>query len=250
MDSYAIANQKGGVGKSTIALCLAVAFKDTGARTLVIDMDPQAMATKFLGVEPADGTMAEVLCAGWDAAKILQASRWGVDLLPSDISLARLETAGGREPGQEVLLREALHDVHGYDVVLIDCPPQLGLLAINALVAATRLVVVTEPSFAALQGLTDLLHTYELVRRRLNPGLQLAGVIVNVMDHTREARQRVAELREHLGEEVVWEPFVPRRALIREALGRGEAPQRSGGAGAREIAAVFDALAARMTHGR
>jgi chromosome partitioning protein len=249
MTVYAIANQKGGVGKTTVAVCLAAALGHQGHKVLLVDMDPQAGATKLLGVDPTQQlSMADLLLAGEDhpiSTVAAPVEGWSLDLAPSELSLARKETQ--REAGDELLLRAALTvEAPGYDVVLIDCPPQLGALTVNALAAADRLLLITEPSYVAQTGVADLLETLQLVQRRLAPTLEIAGVIVNMTDRTREARTRAAEVTEHFGEQLVWSPAIPRRAPIRETLGQG-VPLHHGPREARDLAGLFADLAQKVT---
>ncbi len=244
---FAVANQKGGVGKTTMTLCLAAALAQRGERVLVVDMDPQAGATKILGIDTsARPTLADLLLANEEhpIAEVVQPTDWGIDLAPSEITLAHKEQQ--RRPGDELLLRLALAaEPLDHAAVLIDCPPQLGALTINALAAATDLLLVTEPSFVAQTGLGDLLETHDIIRRRLNTQLQVGGVIINLVDHTRETRLRIAETEEFFGDHLVWQPHVPRRVVIKEALAKG-VPVSEAGRDGQEVAAVFEELSKRI----
>jgi chromosome partitioning protein len=147
------------------------------------------------------------------------ANQWGFTLAPSEIALASKERS--RWPADEFTLRDGLAGVtNDYDIVLIDCPPSLGVLTLNALTAAQRLLVVTQPSFLALQGLADLLETHELVRQYYNPALTLAGVIVNNVGRTSEHADRVREIQHYFGRDLVWEPAIPKRTVVEEAAGK------------------------------
>lgn len=248
MRTYAFANQKGGVGKSTVALCVGAALVDRGQRVLLVDLDPQGTATKVLGIDTSElPSMADLLSAG-DGHKIgevIQETSWGLDIAPAEIALARREQ--GRELGDEFLLREALEGLSGYDHVLIDCPPSLGLLTVNALAAATDIVLVTEASWMALQGVADFMETYDVIRRRYNEGLALAGVVVNLVERTRETRLRIEELSAFFGDGMVWQPGVPKRAVIREALAAGVPPSLQPGSGAaRDALDAFAIFAERI----
>jgi chromosome partitioning protein len=243
----AVANQKGGVGKTTVTLGLAAALAEAGRTVLVIDLDPQASVTKVLGADPSGRpSMADLLLdgAGHSVAEVVQPTSWGVDVAPSEIALARREQQ--RQLGDEYLLAEAVRQVD-HDVVLIDCPPSLGVLTINGLVAGTHVLVVTEPSYVALAGVADLLETVEIIRRRYNTGLEMAGVVVNQVDGTTEAASRTGEVEAYFGEGLLWRPYVPRRTALREALAKGIPPRALGRRrGAEEIAGIFQALAGNI----
>lgn len=163
MDTYAFANQKGGVGKTTVTLGVAAALASRGLRVLLIDLDPQASATKVLGVNVDERcTMADAmlepdryaLCDG------IASTAWGFDAVPAEMALASRESR--RSTADEFILRRQLDRTAGYDVALVDCPPSLGVLTLNALAAASHLVIVTEPSFLALQGIDEMLETRDL----------------------------------------------------------------------------------------
>ena len=199
MEAFVFANQKGGVGKTTVTLGVAAELAARGGRVLVIDLDAQASATKLLGVEVGERcSMADVMLEPdrYPLRDAIAATDWGFDVAPSETALASRESR--RATADEFVLRRQLEGVAGYDVVLIDCPPSLGVLTLNALAAASELVVVTEPSFLALQGIGELLETQELVRAHYNGGLRLAGVVVNRVERTVEHRAGLAEIIELL----------------------------------------------------
>jgi cellulose biosynthesis protein BcsQ len=169
---------------------------------------------------------------------------WGFDLAPAETALASRESR--RVTADEFILRRQLADVVGYDVALVDCPPSLGLLTLNALTAASRLVVVTEASFLALQGTDELLETCELVRRHYNRQLALAGVIVNRIERTIEHRDSVVEVERYFGAELVWQPLLAKRTVLQDATRRGVPVGQLARRPARELASAFATLARRM----
>ena len=171
MDTYVFANQKGGVGKTTITLGVAAALARRGSQVLLIDLDPQASATKVRGIDVAErSTMADVLLEPerFRLGQTIVRTAWGFDAAPAETALASRESR--RSTADEFVLRHQLDGVKGYDVILVDCLPSLGVLTLNALAAASHLVLVTEPSFLALQGLrprrAPRIELAERLRRR------------------------------------------------------------------------------------
>jgi chromosome partitioning protein len=251
MVTYAFANQKGGVGKTTVTLGLAVALASQNLSVLLIDLDPQASATKVLGVDVQERhTIADVLLEPdrFRLPDVLVGTGWGFDLAPAETALASRESR--RATADEFILRRQLVDVVGYDIALIDCPPSLGLLTLNALTAASRLVVVTEASFLALQGTDELLETHELVRTHYNRGLELAGVIVNRVERTVEHRESLVEIERYFGAELVWQPLLPKRTAVQDATRRGVPVGELARRPARELAVAFATLARRIEMSR
>jgi chromosome partitioning protein len=173
-----------------------------------------------------------------------QRTTWGFDIAPAETALASREAR--RSTGDEFILRRQLEDLDACEVVLIDCPPSLGLLTLNALVAASRLVIVTEPTFLALQGIDELLETHELVRRHYNLGLELTGVIVNRVERTVEHRASVREIVRCFGDGLVWRPHVPKRTVLQDAARVGVPVDRLAGRAAAELRDAFGALASRI----
>jgi chromosome partitioning protein len=247
MVSWGFANQKGGVGKSACAMNFGHALTQSGARVLVVDMDPQATTTAITDTDPDDQapTLYEVLANGTALADVIQhADGWGFDVAPAALAMARLEQL--ITPGSEFRLAEAIPSIADrYDEILIDLPPSLGRLTLAGLVAVDRVLLVTEPSAPALRGVSDLLDTIEVVRRRYAPGLHLAGVVANRVVQTREAELRLSELRAAFGE-VLWEPPIPQRAAVAEALGAHVPVGALRSEGARSAAEVFETLAQRL----
>jgi len=245
----AIANQKGGVGKTSTTMGLASTLARGGAKTLVIDMDPQANSTRVLQVDTDElPTMADLMLSDEPDVHIglvIVSTTWGVDLAPSSDTLARADW--GAQKFRK--LRSVMHEgLDGYDVVLIDCPPNLGHLVTNALAAATHVVGVTDPSIDGLSGLVNMAKAVSTIRRHMNPRLDMAGlngVVVNKMDRTVVARSRLAEIQGHF-EDRVW-AVIPSRASWREALELSvPLGDPSVGKRADDVAAAFTQLAAHV----
>lgn len=222
MRILAIVNQKGGSGKTTSAVNLAACLAEASRRVLLVDLDPQCSATKWIGRGLDTGTgVFGVLTGQAGLAEIIRpaAGAEGVDLAPASRHLVGAERALSAEVGAERLLAEALVPVRdAYDYVLLDCPPTLGLLTVNALAAADGVLVPVEASPMALQGLADLLNTIERARARINPGLSLDGIVLcrvngrNVAD-----RQAVEAVKKHQAEATL-------STVIRETVRLREAP--------------------------
>jgi chromosome partitioning protein len=243
----ALVNQKGGVGKTSIALGVASAARAVGKRVLVIDIDPQANSTTALGIDGDGYDANDVLYANSSGAvtEAIRETSWGelVKCVPATLALADRELDPAL--GIEFRLRKALDGVEDVDLVLIDCPPSVGRLVTNALVAASHALVVTEPSAPALQGVQNLLDTISVVQEHYNRGLEVAGVIINrVPARSREAHLRVAEVAQVLGA-AVWEPYVPARTVVAEALG-AQAPIHDFGSRAADLVAVYEAFTTRL----
>jgi chromosome partitioning protein len=223
----AIANQKGGVGKTTTAInlgaCLAVAER----RTLVIDIDPQANATSGLGVTKSsvDRSIYEVLVDGASAesAIIPKVHFPYLDILPATRDLVGVEVELVNRPSRETILREALDPVRDrYDFILIDAPPSLGMLTLNTLAAADSVLIPIQCEFYALEGLSQLLNTVRIVQRNLNPSLQIEGVLLTMYDGRLNLSRQVAEeAKEYFGAKVFRTP-IPRNVRIAEAPSFGE----------------------------
>ena len=224
----AIANQKGGVGKTTTAINLGAALAVAEARTLVVDLDPQGNASSGLGLSPAADervTIYDVLMDGGDAKAAVRTSVQFplLDLMPStrDLVGAEIELVGAMS--RETILRRALRSTRSdYDFVLLDCPPSLGLLTLNALTAADSLLIPIQCEFYALEGLSQLLNTVRLVQRALNPQLEIEGVLLTMFDgRLNLARQVAAEAREYFGDRV-YKTSIPRNVRLAEAPSFGQ----------------------------
>jgi chromosome partitioning protein len=225
MSVYAIANQKGGVGKTTTAVNVAACIAEAGYRTLLVDVDPQGNATTGLGLERSAPGLYDVLGGALSAAEAVRPS--GIerlDLLVSTPDLAGATMELPRLPGSENRLREALAGVReDYAYVILDCPPSLGPLTVNALVAADRVIVPVQTEYFALEGLAGLLDTLDLIQRELNPRLTVAGMLLTMHDsRTKLAQDVEAEVRRHFPS-LVFDTVIPRNVRLGEAPSYGRA---------------------------
>jgi len=216
--TIAVLSQKGGTGKTTAVRTLTDVLRRAGLRTLAIDMDPQGNLSDYFDVPPdAEPTIADVL-SGRSALEeaILQ------DIVPANLSLAEAELMLGGRMGRELTLRKALAEAgQGYDLILIDCPPSLGLLTVNALVAADHALITAEAQYFALQGVEQAMEVVELARESLNPGLGLLGVLLNIADmRTVHSREALASLQEHFGAQVF-------QTVIRSSIAYAESAERA-----------------------
>jgi chromosome partitioning protein len=219
---YALANQKGGVGKTTTAINLAACLAEAGERALVIDLDPQANATSGLGMR-ANGTSSYDLLDGAPVLELAKRTQFAnLDLVPSKPELAGAAVELARHENGERYLTDALEAARGvYSFVFLDCPPSLGPLTVNALAGADRVLVPVQAEYYALEGLAQLTRSIELVRRRLNPRLALGGVLLTMVDgRTRLSADVAGEVRRHFGE-LVFKTVVPRSVRLAEAPSYG-----------------------------
>ena len=216
---YAIANQKGGVGKTTTAVNVAACIAEAGYETLLVDVDPQGNATVGLGIDRDGPGLYEVLGGAVTAVQAVRATaveRLG--LLPSTPDLAAAAMELPREPGSEQRLRQVLSPLREhFEFVLLDCPPSLGPLTLGALVAADRVIVPVQTEYFALEGLAGLLETLSLVQRDLNPRLTVAGMLLTMHDaRTRLAQDVEREVRTHFPS-LVFDTVIPRNVRLGEA---------------------------------
>src|SRR5919204_1415405 len=228
MKIIAIANQKGGVGKTTTAVNLGAALAEMGHRILIIDLDPQANATSSFGLQAVEQTSLYEPLLG-DASiteRIFPTERDGLFIVPSDLDLAGAEVEIARMPNHLTRLAETLQPLHAdetFDFVLLDCPPSLGILMSNALAAADELLTPIQCEYFALEGLVKIVRLIEhVLDSGTNPRLELAGIVMTMFDaRTNLSQQVVADVRKHFGERV-YETVIPRSVRLSEAPSFGK----------------------------
>jgi chromosome partitioning protein len=219
--TIAVANAKGGCGKTTTALHLGVALAERGVRTLVIDIDAQHTLSRHLGVQPRGlATIRDVLFDGCPVASVAVPVRPNLSLVPSSLLLANADVALSQLAGSDLRLRRALADAD-WDYCVIDCPPSLGKLCMNALVAATHFLVPVDSAPYALEGLDMLMQTVDEARGYYNPELRFLGALLTLYDNTRIARQVHEEVRERWPRETL-DTLIRRSTRVKEAAAFGE----------------------------
>lgn len=223
---FAVANQKGGVGKTTTTVNLGACFAELGQRVLIVDLDPQANASTGLGLNPRqlDYSLYDVLLQGVPMEDVIEpTSVKQLYVAPASLDLAGAEIELVPAFSRETKLKEAIASVaDDYDIVLIDCPPSLGLLTINGLTAATEVLVPIQTEYYALEGLGQLIRNVDLVTRNLNPDLQLSTIVLVMFDaRTKLSGQVADEVREHFGDKVM-RHVIPRTVRLSEAPSFGQ----------------------------
>ena len=223
---FAVANQKGGVGKTTTSVNLSACFAELGMRSLIVDLDPQANATTAVGIDPRgmEASLYDVLLHDVPMEDIIEPTNYkNLYIAPSNLELAGAEVELVPALNRERRLKEAVGSVSDdYEIVIIDCPPSLGLLTINGLTAVKEILVPMQTEYFALEGLGQLIRNINLVKRNLNPDLTISKVILVMFDaRTKLSHQVAAEVREHFGDKVC-KQIVPRAVRLSEAPSHGQ----------------------------
>jgi chromosome partitioning protein len=236
--TIAVLSQKGGTGKTTTVRTIADVLRRSGVRTLAIDMDPQGNLSEYFDLPPeVEPTITDVLAGRSSAAEAIHE-----DIIPANLSLAETELALGGKMGRELTLRRALAStVADYEVVLIDCPPSLGLLTVNALTASDSVLIPLQCEYLALEGLTQLIGAIRLVQDHLNPGLRIEGVLLTMFDARLNLSQQVADEARKFFAERVYKTMIPRNVKLSEAPSFGKPivlydPHSTGAESYRELA--------------
>jgi chromosome partitioning protein len=241
----AVVNQKGGVGKTTTSINLSSYLALRGKKTLLVDVDPQGNTTSGIGFdkEKLENSVYNVLIEGDNIrSAIYPSGRKNLSVLPANIDLAGAEIEMVPMFSRETILKRAFGDIQkDFDFIVMDCPPSLGLLTVNALTAADGIIVPIQSEFYALEGLTQLINTFNIVKKHLNPGLEIFGVVITMFDsRTQLSHQVAAEVRKYFGDKL-FKAIIPRNVRLSEAPSHGlpinEYDHRSKGADSYEFLA-------------
>jgi chromosome partitioning protein len=218
----AVANQKGGVGKTTTTVNIATAFAALGHKTLVIDMDPQANATTGFSVLAQNGAYEMLVGENKDIRKLITNTRIkNLDIITSDMNLSGVDLEIAARPRREYVVRSMLSGLEDYEYVVIDCPPSLGLLTINALTAANNLLIPMQCEFYSLDGLSNLLNSVKLINKNFNKNLSILGILLTMFDKRNRLTMQVEkDVRNHL-KDVVFDTVIPRNVRVSEAPSHG-----------------------------
>ena len=220
----AVSNQKGGVGKTTTSVNLAACVAEKGKRVLLVDIDPQGNASSGLGVTERSPSIYDVLLGDESAENAVRKTEFdNLSVLPSDMALAGAEIELVAIPERETLLRKALETVRSqFDYIFIDCPPSLSLLTLNAMTAADSVLIPIQCEYYALEGVGQLMNTLQLVKKRLNPALEIEGVVLTMLDgRTNLGLQVVQEVKKYFKSRV-YGSVIPRNVRLSEAPSHGE----------------------------
>ena len=244
--TIAVTNQKGGVGKTTTAVNLSALLGEMGQRVLLVDLDPQGNTTSGLGMEAGENSVYEALLGQLPLRACVEETPWkNLSLVPGDIRLAGAEVELVNAERREFQLKKAISALkNDYDYILVDCPPSLGLLTLNALAAADSVLIPIQCEYYALEGVTSLMNTVTRVRRSLNPALDIEGVLLTMLDgRTNLGLQVVDQVKKHFRQKV-YAATIPRSVRLGEAPSHGEPihvydPKSTGAMAYRALAAEF-----------